>query len=128
MRNREQPQTSWYATNARSAARRTLNISVRKAITSMREISTVDWTEVFESTRLADVALRGGSDFAAMDFQTRDRYRQAVEELARGSLHSELEVARWALIRATSRTHPREPDPGYYLIAGGRADFEAALA
>jgi cyclic beta-1,2-glucan synthetase len=104
------------------------NVTVRNVITSMREISTIDWTELFESTSLVDVALREGSDFAALDFQTRDSYRQAIEELARGSRHSELEVARWALSRAASRTHARERDPGYHLIAGGRADFEAALA
>ena len=37
--------------------------------------------------------LRADTDFAALDFATRDRYRHAIEELSRGSQHSELEVA-----------------------------------
>ena len=38
-----------------------------------------------------------GVDFAAMDFATRDRYRHAIEELARGSGKTELEVTRRAI-------------------------------
>ena len=32
--------------------------------------------------------LRGGSDFAAMDFPTRDLYRRAIEELARSQVRT----------------------------------------
>ena len=74
-----------------------MNVTVRNVITSMRLISAVDWAEFFESVSLVDAELRAGSDFAAMDFPTRDRYRHAIEELARGSRHSELEVARRAI-------------------------------
>ena len=77
-----------------------MNVTVRNVITSMRLMSAVDWAEFFESVSLVDAALRAGSDFAAMDFPTRDRYRHAIEELARGSGHSELEVARRALLAA----------------------------
>ena len=83
-----------------------MNVTVRNVITSMRLMSAVDWAEFFESVSLVDAALRAGSDFAAMDFPTRDRYRHAIEELARGSGHSELEVARRAL-RAAKRAAER---------------------
>ena len=79
-----------------------MNVTVRNVITSMRLMSAVDWAELFESVSLVDATLRADSDFADMDFPTRDRYRHAIEELARGSRHSELEVARRA-IRATQR-------------------------
>ena len=62
-----------------------MNVTVRNVITSMRLMSAVDWAEFFESVSLVDAALRADSDFAAMDFPTRDRYRHAIEELARGS-------------------------------------------
>ena len=62
-----------------------MNVTVRNVITSMRMISAVDWAEFFESVSLVDAALRADSDFAEMDFPTRDRYRHAIEELARGS-------------------------------------------
>ena len=113
-----------------------MNVTVRNAITSMRLISAVDWSELFESVSLVDETLREGSDFAAMDFPTRDRYRHAIEELARGSRHSELEVARH-VIRATGREKHRplrpgegprrEEDPGYFLISAGRRSFEKEL-
>jgi cyclic beta-1,2-glucan synthetase len=114
-----------------------MNVTVRNVITSMRLISAVDWAEVFENISLVDALLRAGSDFAAMDFPTRDLYRRAIEELSRGSNHPELEVARLALLAAKRAadeprhdggTAPaRERDPGYYLIAKGRAAFEKEL-
>ena len=75
------------------------NVTVRNVITSMRLISALDWQELFESISLVDEALRTNSDFAAMDFPTRDRYRHAIEELARGSKASELEVAKLGSLR-----------------------------
>ena len=61
------------------------NVTVRNIITSMRLLSDVDWPEFFESVSLVDELLRAGSDFAAMDFPTRDLYRRAIERFARGS-------------------------------------------
>ena len=101
-----------------------MNVTVRNVITSMRLMSAFDWAEFFESVSLVDETLRADSDFGAMDFATRDRYRHAIEELARGSRRSELEVARRgdraaasaAARRARRRSAARE-DPGYYLIS-----------
>ena len=45
---------------------------------------------------LVDDVLRERSAFGEMDFATRDRYRHAVEELARDSGLTELEIARRA--------------------------------
>ncbi len=102
------------------------NVTVRNVITSMRLISDVDWAELVESISLVDDALRAGSDFAEMDFPTRNLYRSAIEELARGSKLAELEVARAALSAASHRTG-RERDPGYHLFAAGRRRFEGAV-
>ena len=114
-----------------------MNVTVRNVITSMRLMSAVDWAEFFESVSHVDAVLRAGSDFAAMDFPTRDRYRHAIEELARGSGHTEIKVARLA-IAAAKRGAPegpnrdgatvrRERDPGYYLISRGRRAVETEL-
>ncbi len=109
-----------------------LSVTVRNAITSMRMISTVDWTEWFESVCLVDAALREGSAYAQMDFATRNSYRTAIEELARGSRLSELDVTR-EVLRVTWASPPPQPvqasrdDPGYYLIGTGRLDFEATI-
>ena len=113
-----------------------MNVTVRNVITSMRMISAVDWAEFFESVSLVDAALRADSDFAEMDFPTRDRYRHAIEELARGSRRPELEVTRCAIAAAKhAAAEPRlrgpeaarEQEPGYYLIANGRRVIEKEL-
>ena len=73
------------------------NVTVRNVITSMRLISDIDWAELFESVSLVDARLRADSGFATMDFPTRNLYRSAIEQLARGSSFTELEVAGLAL-------------------------------
>lgn len=69
------------------------NVTVRNIITSLRMIQDVDWNDLFEKMSLVDDALASGSGFAAMDFPTRNLYRGAIEELARGSGRPELDVA-----------------------------------
>jgi len=87
-----------------------MNVTVRNAITSMRLISWADWSEFVETISLVDEVLRQGSAFGTMDFATRDRYRHAIEDLARGSGRTELEVAR----RATAFAAP----PAAHTAAG----------
>lgn len=114
-----------------------MNVTVRNVITSMRLMSAFDWAEFFESVSLVDAVLQADIDFAALDFATRDRYRHAIEELSRGSQHSEIEVARRAVLHATRfRVAAQsagdlpgncQEDPGYSLISTGRLAFEQEL-
>ncbi len=113
-----------------------VNVSVRNVITSLRLISSVDWPKFFESVSLVDALLRDRSAFDEYDFSTRDLYRHAIEDLARGSSVTELDVARQALDMAEqARAAPaddelmvrREQDPGFYLVAGGRPMLEQAI-
>jgi cyclic beta-1,2-glucan synthetase len=108
------------------------NVTVRNIITSMRQVSMVNWAAFVESISPVDAILRAGSVFATMDFSTRDMYRRAIEDLARQSGRHETDVANRALEaakRASARegADHREGDPGYYLIAQGRPDFEREL-
>ncbi len=114
----------------------TMNVTVRNVITSMRLISWFDWAGFIESVSLVDEALRKRSSFAEMDFATRDRYRNAIEDLARASGLTEVEVARRAASSANAARSAddgdpaqaaRHQDPGYYLISDGRAAFERDL-
>ena len=107
-----------------------MNVTVRNIITSMRLISALDWAGFFESVSLVDEVLRAGTNYAAMDFATRDAYRHAIEELARGSRLSELDVARKAALhakRSDGLSDERGHDPGYFLIGSGRRAFERTL-
>jgi cyclic beta-1,2-glucan synthetase len=110
------------------------NVTVRNIITSMRLLSDVNWPEFFEKVSLVDVLLRDASEFASMDFTTRNLYRTAIEALARGSLHSELEVAQAVITAAADNNvdvgelqRARASDPGYHLLGRGRPAFEHAL-
>src|SRR6202790_1534158 len=114
-----------------------MSVSVRNIITSMRLTSAFDWQVFFESVSLVDEILRNGGDFAEMDFATRDYYRHAIEDLSRGSSHSEIEIARRAVQRAKRSSAKLQGDkrdgddrlaePGYYLIAQGRLAFEREI-
>jgi cyclic beta-1,2-glucan synthetase len=113
-----------------------MNVTVRNVITSMRLISWFDWAGFVESVSLVDEVLGARGQFAEMDFATRDRYRHVVEELARGSGLTELEVAREAVAMADAAptageversTTARRGDPGNYLISDGRPVLERAL-
>jgi cyclic beta-1,2-glucan synthetase len=111
------------------------NVTVRNIITSMRLISDVDWQQLFERLSLVDVVFAADGPFETMDPATRTLYRSAVEELARGSKHTELDIAGAAVLAANRERHAdptteqaRRGDPGYHLLAGGRRAFEAALS
>jgi cyclic beta-1,2-glucan synthetase len=117
------------------------NVTVRNIITSMRLMSDVDWAELFETVSLVDDELRSGSGFAGMDFATRNLYRNAIEELARRSPLTELQVTARALLesrkagdtylsQAAMRDADQEQrlrDPGCQLIGSARAAFEASI-
>ncbi len=105
------------------------NVSMRNVITSMRALSELDWAEWMESVSAVDVILRQDTAFQRMDFQTRNLYRSAIEDLARGSSLEETDVARRALARADQMVdeNPASRDVGYHLIATGRRAFENAI-
>jgi cyclic beta-1,2-glucan synthetase len=64
-------------------------------VTSLRLCSTLDWSRYVERVSLVEQILR--RDPAAvsprMDFQSRDRYRQAVEELSEPTGEAQVRVA-----------------------------------
>jgi cyclic beta-1,2-glucan synthetase len=109
-------------------------VTVRNIITSLRAISEVDWSELFERMSLVDKALGASGNFLAMDFPTRNLYRSAVEQLARGSGRTELAVAHLATQAAehascgcSAQAGERRGDVGYHLIADGRHAFERSI-
>src|SRR5476649_1065008 len=108
-----------------------INVTVRNIITSMRLVTDVDWTTLFEKVSPVDEIFRSASTFAAMDFATRNLYRTAIEQIARGTFLNEVELARRACALAatqSSNDDPRYADPGYYLIGKGRAQFERSVS
>jgi cyclic beta-1,2-glucan synthetase len=113
------------------------NVSVRNVVMSMRLISAFDWREFVESVSLVDEILREDSNFGGMDFVTRDSYRHAIENLARGSGRSELDITERVVRHVKlARSQPdngsdlermRRMEAGYYLISKGRSVFEREI-
>ncbi len=140
---RDDPAQGWL--NARLALRNTTidrvvheeqqrqgaaNATIRNIINSLRAIAGSDWTATFERVCLVDEVLAESGGFRAMDFPTRNLYRTAIEAMGRYSPHSELEIARAAANAARlapAGEDSRLSDPGYYLLAAGRAGFEAEM-
>ncbi|MGH7592847.1 MAG: glucoamylase family protein, partial [Gemmatimonadales bacterium] len=108
-------------------------VTIRNVITSMRLMSALDWADFFESVSLVDKVLRDGTNYGALDFHSRDRYRHAIEQLARRSRQDELGVTRDVIAAARQGAavagvpDDRRGDPGYYLIGDGRRAFERTI-
>ncbi len=113
------------------------NVTVRNIITSMRLISDVNWADCFEQVSLVDAALCRSGSFSSMDFATRNLYRSAIEQLARHSAYTELEIADKVIAaarndgddsdRVSEGASERIRDPGYFLLSRGRHAFERAI-
>ena len=106
-------------------------VSVGNAITSLRFCASLDWTLYFESVSLVEQVLQRdpAAVYGAMDFQSRDRYRQAVEELAEPSGEAQLRVALRSVESAREVAERKSADDraahvGYHLIGRGRHDLE----
>ena len=105
-------------------------ISIGNAFTSLRQLALLDWRQIFERLSRVEQLLRFDPSgvYPGMDFGTRDRYRRAVEELARGSDQAEEDVAQQAIEMATqagdgSAEDERGIHVGSYLIGDGRSQF-----
>ncbi len=115
--------------NRRQAADEVL---LSNSIGSLRELGALDWRAFVEAMSLVEHALAQdpAGVYPRMDFASRDRYRHAVEELARRSASTELDVARRTVERAASPS-PAAGEPwshvGYHLLDAGRPALEQAV-
>lgn len=121
--------------NAEAQSQATDQVSFGNSITSLRLLDTMDWREFVERLSIVEQTLRSDSAdvYAAMDFETRDRYRHVVEEIAKKGGFSEEGVAQMVVdlakqSRAASDTNTRSSHLGYYLVDDGRNAFFKALS
>jgi cyclic beta-1,2-glucan synthetase len=116
-------------------------VSVSNSIGSLRLLGAMDWREFVERLSGVEQTLRDDPSgaYPKMDFGTRDRYRHAVEAIARLGSCSETEVARQAVAMSTAAAAPgrdasadaandsRRAHVGFHLIGAGRVALEQAL-
>ncbi|HXG88325.1 MAG TPA: glucoamylase family protein [Vicinamibacterales bacterium] len=110
-------------------------VSVANAITSLRLCATLDWSVYFEAVSLVERVLQRDpvAVYSQMDFLSRDRYRQSVEELADSTGEAQVRVALRAVESARQAAEAESPahrtaHVGYHLIGKGRRDLEIDLA
>jgi cyclic beta-1,2-glucan synthetase len=110
-------------------------VSVGNAITSLRLCTALDWTLYFEQVSLVEQVLQRdpAAVYGSMDFQSRDRYRQAVEELAEPSGEAQLRVALRSVesareVAERKSAEDRAAHVGYHLIGRGRRDLETDVS
>src|SRR5688572_5444352 len=109
-------------------------VSVSHSIGSLRFLSAMDWREFVETLSLVESILRSdpAEVYPRMDFATRDRYRHAVEFLARHSALSEPDVARRAIQQseggaAAKGAGDRTAHVGFHLIDKGLPALERVV-
>src|SRR5216110_2980820 len=102
--------------------------ALTNAINSCRRLAQIQWRELFQSTSWAESELAAdpAGVYARMDFETRDRCRSAVEEIARWSNCSEQKTIDHALALAKAAQDQVARHVGYYLIDAGRPVLEQA--
>ena len=100
--------------------------ALANVINSCRRLAQIQWQEFFESISWAESELAAdpAGVYARLDFETRDRCRSAVEEIARWSKHSEQEIIDQALALAKAAEDEVARHVGYYLIDAGRPALE----
>ena len=110
-------------------------VSVANVVTSLRLCSTLDWTRYVEAVSLVERVLQRdpAGVHGRMDFLSRDRYRQAVEELAERTGEAQVRVALRAVESARQAAETEGPDArpahvGHHLIGKGRRELEADVA
>jgi cyclic beta-1,2-glucan synthetase len=109
-------------------------VSVANVLTSLRLCSTLNWSDYFEAVSLVEQVLRRdpAGVYGSMDFLSRDRQRQAVEELAAPTGEAQVGIALRALesarqVSEAGSMNDRAAHVGYHLVGGGRHDLEADI-
>lgn len=108
-------------------------VSIGNSIGSLRFLSAMDWREFVEAMSVVEQTLHEDPSgaYRGMNFASRDRYRHAVEKLAKCSVKSEGEVARLALRLAREGAaqlggDERAAHVGFYLVDRGLPQLEQA--
>jgi cyclic beta-1,2-glucan synthetase len=107
---------------------------VANSVINLRVLAVQDWKAYFEAVSHVDHILHQdpASIYAEMDFETRNRYREVIEELAPEDGTAEEKVAQTAIQMAreaakNSSEQDRNQHVGFYLIDDGRLALEAAI-
>ena len=103
---------------------------VARSISNLGLVAAIPWEDFFDQASLVEEVLARdpSGHYPQMNFETRDRYRATIEEIARASGRAEGDVADAAIHRARSRgAEDIGHHVGYWLVDAGRRDLEDSL-
>ncbi len=100
--------------------------SLSNIISSCRRLPQIQWRELSEAVSRADVEMSKdpAGVYSRVDFETRNCYRSAVEQIGRWSKLSEIEIIERALALAEAAEEEVARHIGYYLVDTGRLTLE----
>jgi cyclic beta-1,2-glucan synthetase len=99
------------------------NATMSCIIRSLREIDDGEWPVWVESVSKVDELLGTGTDYHDLDFGSRNQYRDTIEELAKHSTFSEIEIANKAMELAANRN----ANVGEFLAGKRITELKAAI-
>ena len=111
------------------------NLSVSNAVSSLRAISDADWSSIVSGSSALMRLMLTVPIFESEDSTTRDQTLHRIEQLAKQTGHSELEVAQ-ALVKllktpanppADTQQSARPHSPHHYLRGTGRSELMRVL-
>ncbi|HRO60425.1 MAG TPA: protein ndvB, partial [Burkholderiaceae bacterium] len=110
----------------------TSKLTTGNIVQGLRLIDDIDWAVWFEEVSHVDRLLRARTDFAALDFASRDAYRRAIETLAERSERNEHEVTLTVVelaeaARAGASDGAGGVDAGCILVGPRRQELERTL-
>lgn len=108
------------------------NVTTGNIVKSLREIDDKEWSVWVEDVCHVDKILRLHSDYSALDFGSRNAYRNQIEKLARRSDMTEIEVAQVAIDMTSKATltpeeNAQQPNVGGLLVGMHRGKLEEAI-
>ena len=114
------------------------NLQIPLFLTCLRKISDMEWKDLLEEMSQIERILREdpSGTYAQMDFESRNVYRGAIQELARFSQAGEIDITHKAIDLARSaqrewssdaRVSERRSHVGYYLVDKGRKRLEQQI-
>jgi cyclic beta-1,2-glucan synthetase len=104
-------------------------LSIANGFNSLRVLSHIDFSEIFESLNVVEQELRRdpSGTYPRCDFRTRDRCRHTVESVACRSGLPELEVARKVVAAASEAEIPEQREVCWHLLSAGIGRLEKDL-
>jgi len=133
-----------YNTTTESIAQKEHNVqavstvSMGNCIASLKYISSIDWSEIFETVSFLENILRQDPDgtYNRMDINSRNHYKRQIGILAKAYRVSELHIAKEAIEFAgkasqessagdAGNEHTKRSHVGYYLVGKGRELLES---